>query len=92
MIKINEAQIQDHLGRMVRSTVEETLNAEADQLCGVKKYERSDKRINGRAGHYERRFHTKSGHDSLGGKSPVEYAICFPEPPTLGFSAQIRNL
>ncbi len=34
--KINEAQIQDHLGEMVRSTVEETLNgmldAEADQL------------------------------------------------------------
>jgi hypothetical protein len=26
VIKINEAQIQDHLGEMVRSTVEETLN------------------------------------------------------------------
>lgn len=30
VIKINEAQIQDHLGEMVRSTVEETLNAMLD--------------------------------------------------------------
>ena len=47
VIKINEAQIQEHLGQMVRSTVEETLNAmldaEADQLCNAQKYERSDK-------------------------------------------------
>ena len=69
VIKINEAQIQDHLGEMVRSTVEETLNAmldaEADQLCGAKRYERSDKRINGRAGHYKRNFHTKAGDVKL---------------------------
>lgn len=36
VIKINEAQIQNHLSQMVRNTVEETLNAmldaEADQL------------------------------------------------------------
>ena len=42
VIKINEARIQDHLGEMVRSTVEETLNgmldAEADQLCGVSEH------------------------------------------------------
>ena len=40
VIKIDEGQIQQHLGEMVRSTVEETLNAmldaEADQLCGAK--------------------------------------------------------
>jgi len=69
VIKINEAQIQDHLGEMVRSTVEETLNAmldaEADQLCGVKRYERSEKRTNGRAGHYGRNFHTKAGEVEL---------------------------
>ena len=69
VIKINEAQIQDHLGQMVRSTVEETLNAmldaEADQLCGAKKYERSGKRTNGRAGHYGRSFHTKAGEVEL---------------------------
>ena len=69
VIKINEAQIQDHLGDMVRSTVEETLNAmldaEADQLCNAKKYERSKKRSNGRAGHYKRKFHTTSGEVEL---------------------------
>lgn len=69
VIKINEAQIQDHLGDMVRSTVEETLNAmldaEADQLCNAKKYERSEKRSNGRAGHYKRKFHTTSGEVEL---------------------------
>jgi len=69
VIKINEAQIQNHLGEMVRSTVEETLNtmlnAEADQLCNAKKYERNEKRINGRAGHYPRNFHTKAGDVQL---------------------------
>jgi len=56
VIKINEAQIQEHLGQMARSTVEDTLNAmldaEADQLCKAQKYERSNKCANGRAGHY----------------------------------------
>jgi transposase-like protein len=69
VIKINEAQIQDHLGEMVRSTVEETLNAmldaEADQLCNAKRYERTADRTNGRAGHYKRNFHTKAGDVKL---------------------------
>ena len=34
VIKINEAQIQDHLGRLVRSTVEETLNDLLDAEAG----------------------------------------------------------
>ena len=37
VIQIDEARIRDHLGEMVRGTVEETLNAmleaEADRLC-----------------------------------------------------------
>lgn len=45
VIKIDETQIQNHLDKMVRSTVEETLNglldAEADQLCNAKRYERT---------------------------------------------------
>ena len=69
VIKINEHQFKDHLGKMVRSTVEETLNdmldAEADQLCNAKKYERNDKRSNGRAGHYKRKLHTTSGEVEL---------------------------
>ena len=48
VIKIDEARIRDHLGEMVRGTVEETLNAlldaEADQLCGAGRYERSARR------------------------------------------------
>ncbi len=39
VIQIDEARIKDHLGEMVRGTVEEALNAmldaEADQLCGA---------------------------------------------------------
>jgi putative transposase len=42
VIQIDEARIRDHLGEMVRGTVEETLNAmleaEADQLCGAGRY------------------------------------------------------
>ncbi len=39
VVQIDEARIPDHLGELVRSTVEETLNnildAEADALCGA---------------------------------------------------------
>jgi transposase-like protein len=69
VIKINEAQIKDHLGQMVRSTVEDTLNdmlnAEADQLCNAKRYERTNARTDGRAGHYKRKLHTKAGEVEL---------------------------
>ena len=65
VIKINENQFKNHLGKMVRSTVEETLNdmldAEADQLCNAKRYERTEARTGGRAGHYKRKLHTTSG-------------------------------
>jgi putative transposase len=54
MIQIDEARIRDHLGEMVRGTVEETpngmLDAEADQLCGAGRYERSQARQDTRAG------------------------------------------
>ena len=69
VIKINEAQIKNHLGEMVRSTVEETLNdmldTEADQLCNAKRYERTSERTDGRAGHYRRKLHTKAGEVEL---------------------------
>ena len=54
---------------MVRGTVEETLNAmldaEADQLCGAGRYERSQAREDTRAGSYERRLQTSAGEVSL---------------------------
>jgi len=69
VIHIDEAQIQDHLGELVRDTVEETLNAmldaEADAMCGAQRYERSPDRIDTRAGHYNRKFHTKAGEVDL---------------------------
>lgn len=65
VIHIDETQIHDHLGELVRGTVEETLNAmldaEADAMCGAQRYERSPDRIDTRAGHYNRKFHTKAG-------------------------------
>ena len=65
VIQIDEAQIQDHLGELVRGTVEETLNklldAEAAQFCNAGRYERTESRRDTRAGHYERDLHTKAG-------------------------------
>lgn len=69
VIKIDEAQIQQHLGEMVRSTVEQTLNglldAEADQLCNARRYEHTEGRTDQRAGHYQRKLHTQAGEVEL---------------------------
>src|SRR5665811_1765826 len=69
VIQIDEARIRDHLGEMVRGTVEETLNAlldaEADRLCGAGRYERSQGRQDTRAGSYERSLHTVAGEVNL---------------------------
>lgn len=69
IIRIDEAQVKDHLGEIVRSTVEDTLNslldAEADRLCGAKRYERSEARRDYRAGSYSRSLHTKAGEVQL---------------------------
>jgi len=69
VIQIDEERIRDHLGEMVRGTVEEALNAmldaEADRLCGAARYERSESRRDTRAGSYERALHTKAGEVTL---------------------------
>ena len=69
VIQIDEQKIHQHLGDLVRGTVEETLDqlldAEADQLCNVARYERSEARQDTRAGHYERSLHTKAGEVTL---------------------------
>lgn len=69
VIQIDEKRIHDHLGELVRGTVEETLNslldAEADALCGAQRYERSPDRADYRAGSYERKLHTKAGEVTL---------------------------
>jgi len=69
VIQIDENQIQEHLGELVRGTVEETLNklldAEADQLCNAARYERTEGRRDTRAGHYSRKLHAKAGEVEL---------------------------
>jgi transposase-like protein len=83
VIKIDEGLIREHLDKVVLSTVEETLNglldAEADRLCGAKRYERSGQRVDTRAGHYERGLQTKAGEVNLKvpklRKLPFETAI-----------------
>lgn len=69
MVQIDEAQVRGHVDEVVRRSVEETLNglleAEADQLCGAERYERTPDRIDTRAGSYERRLQTKAGQVTL---------------------------
>lgn len=56
IIKIEEEKLHRHLDKIVRGTVEETLNelheAEADRLCQARRYERTESRKDTRAGHY----------------------------------------
>ena len=69
VVQIDEGRIRDHLGELVRGTVEETLNAmldaEADTMCGAQRYERSPDRVDTRAGTYERGLHTRAGEVTL---------------------------
>ena len=69
VIQIDEGKIQEHLGEVVRSTVEETLNAmldaEADRLCCAERYERTEARKDTRAGSYQQQLHTKAGEVTL---------------------------
>ena len=69
VIQIDENQVREHLGELVRGSVEETLNqlldAEADKLCNAARYERTAARHDTRAGHYKRKLHTKAGEVTL---------------------------
>jgi len=69
IIEVNEQFIKDQLGELVRGSVEETLNSlldkEADRLCGAERYEHTNARTDTRAGHYERKLHTKAGEVTL---------------------------
>lgn len=69
VISIDEGVIREHLDEVVTRTVEETLNAlleaEADRLCGARRYEHSADRVDTRAGSYKRQLHTKAGEVTL---------------------------
>jgi len=83
VVQIDEGRIQAHLDQVVRSTVEETLNAlldaEADRLCGARKYERTEGRKDTRAGSYDRHLQTKAG----------EVTLTMPKLRTLPFETAI---
>lgn len=69
IIRIEQEQLTKHLDKVVRNTVEETLNelldAEADRLCQASRYERTNTRKDTRAGHYNRKLTTKAGEVKL---------------------------
>ncbi len=69
VIRIDDERIRDHLGKIVRGSVEETLNAlldaEADRLCNAGRYERNEARRDLRAGSYERKLQTRAGEVRL---------------------------
>jgi putative transposase len=83
VIRIEEDKIRSHVDEVVRETVEQTLNglleAEADELCGAKRYARSPERLDTRAGHYDRKLHTKAG----------EVTLSMPRLRSLPFETQI---
>ncbi|HEX7115687.1 MAG TPA: IS256 family transposase [Steroidobacter sp.] len=68
-LRVDENKLKGHVDEVVRSSVEETLNAlldaEADEICRAQRYERSPDRVDTRAGHYERKLETKAGEVRL---------------------------
>lgn len=69
VIRIEEENIRSHVDEVVRETVEQTLNglldAEADALCGARRYERLAERLDTRAGHYDRKLQTQAREVTL---------------------------
>ncbi len=69
LLKVNEEEVTNYLGNLVRDSVEATLNtmleAEADALTKARRYERSPERVDTRAGHYDRKLLTKAGEVTL---------------------------
>lgn len=69
IIHLNHEEIKTQLKELVRGTVEKTLNellnAEAEQLLGASKYERTGERQGYRSGHYQRNLTTTSGDVTL---------------------------
>ena len=69
IVQLNEELIHTELKELVKSSVEETLNAlldsEAEQLVNAERYARDEQRQGYRAGHYERRLTTTAGEVTL---------------------------
>ncbi len=69
VVRINFDHLKKDLSGFVRGTVEDALNgllnAEAEQLCNAKRYERNEERSAQRNGHYERGLETAAGKVKL---------------------------
>ena len=69
VIRIDEGELKKHVSEIVRESVEDTLNglleAEADNLCQARRYERNSRRASTRAGHYTRSLQTTAGEVHL---------------------------
>ena len=79
VVQIDEGRIQAHLDEVVRATVEETLNglldAEADRLCGARKYERTEGRKDTRAGSYDRQLAHQGRRGDADGAEAAQPAL-----------------
>ena len=69
IVTLNEESLRSDLRELVRKTVEDTLNglleAEADELVGAERHERTAEREAYRAGHYDRGLTTSSGEVTI---------------------------
>ncbi len=65
VISIDDSRARNHMDNLVRSRMEETLNAmldaEADAMCKAQHYECNTGKIDTCAGSYEQQLHTKTG-------------------------------
>lgn len=69
IVSVDEEAIKSDLRELVKTTVQETINAmldaEADELVGAERYERTASRDAYRSGHYKRKLTTTSGEIEL---------------------------
>ena len=95
VITIDDERIKNHLDRVVRGSVEETLNAlldaEADRLCNAQRSERSEARRDSRAGHYERKLQTKAGEVSVQRVEPALGNVCAYQPSGDGVGKAVKR-
>jgi putative transposase len=88
-VQVDESKLKAHVDEVVRTSVEETLNAlldaEADRICGAQWYERSPERVDTRAGHDERQLQTKAGDVTL--KVPKLRRLPLKRPLSSGIDA-----
>ncbi len=79
IVQLNQEVIHTEIKKLVKDSVEETLNAmldaEADRLVNADRYARDEQRQGYRAGHYERNFTTGAGEVTL--KMPKLKGLAF---------------